>query len=45
MYMVRMWRSPVTMVHTIGARTVPAPRTMTSIGEAYSAAMPKGAEY
>ena len=28
-----------------GVATVPKPRIMTSIGEAYSAAMPKGAEY
>jgi len=29
----------------IGTPTDPKPRTITSIGDAYSAAKPKGAEY
>ena len=44
-YMVRMCRSPVMAHQRMGTPTVPRPRTRTSMGEAYSAARPKGAEY
>jgi hypothetical protein len=43
-YVIMCMFPPLSQQYPRGARTVPAPRTRTSTGWAYSAASPKGAE-